>query len=103
MYEANVVVLHNVNAFGENRNAPPRYEEVFAFSDSRCDEWNGDHLEVVFSICNGAAEVDWHAEWSAAYYDQKVRSLSVSDVVFINGTFYRCESVGWVTLPGKPD
>lgn len=99
MYDAaNVVVLHNVNAFGENRDAPAHYEEVFAFSDERAAAWNGDHLEVVFTFANGAAEREWHAELQEAYYAREIRSLSVSDVVWINGTFYLCEKVGWKNI-----
>lgn len=96
--ENNVVILHNVNAFGENRHMDPAYVPVFGFSDARCDDWTKDNLEAVFAIGNGVANDEWSRGMVKDYYAQKIRSLSVSDVVVLNGVHYRCESAGWKVI-----
>jgi len=102
--ENNVVVLHNVNAFGQYPPLPPAFRPVFGMSDPQCDEWNENDLHRVFAICNGAPGLTgWDAATSAVYYHGRVRSLSVSDVVILNGRYYRCDSYGWSDLGTSPD
>ena len=104
IYENNVVVLHNLNAFGFDRSAEPKYEAVYAFSDPRCDEWTEADLGKVFAICNGAPGGSvWAHDHTEAYYGKQVRSLSVSDAVFLNGRYYRCDSYGWSDLGSTLD
>jgi len=103
--ENNVVVLHNVNAFtGQYPPPPPAFKPVFGMSDPRCDEWDDKHLSVVFAIGNGAPGMgEWENAMSGLYYAGRIRSLSVSDVVVLNGRYYRCDSYGWSDLGTNPD
>lgn len=102
LYENNVVILHNVNAFGAGPGAVPKYEPVFSFADDRADVWGEAHLEVVFAFANGMPRDHWTEELASEYYRKGNRSLSVSDVVFLNGTFYLCDRFGWKNLGQQP-
>lgn len=47
-------------------------------------------LETVFGMFNHGSGVE-----SELFLNSKCRSLSVNDVVAVNGKYYLCESVGW--------
>lgn len=47
-------------------------------------------LEVVFGMFNHGSNSE-----SELFLNSKCRSLSVNDVVAVNGKYYLCESVGW--------
>lgn len=47
-------------------------------------------LEVVFGMFNHGSGIE-----SELFLNSKCRSLSVNDVVLLNGKYYLCESVGW--------
>ena len=54
-----------------------------------------DALEVVFQICNGG-----DPQSDVMYYSRgPFRSLSVGDVVELDGVRWLCESFGWLELP----
>lgn len=94
LFENNVVVFHNINAFGEHRDNAPIYKAVFAFEDPDFDDhhdlaWVAERCFVLF---NGA-EPDHYL--TTAYYGNKLRSLSVTDVLFINGSWWECNRFGW--------
>lgn len=106
IFENNVVVLHNVN-FPFNKQ--PAYKPVFGCSHHIWDETvpssdpNGEnttglYLSMFFDLFNGVGNYPLAED----YYAQAGRSLSVSDIVVINGHYYRCESVGWTYLGTSP-
>jgi len=47
-------------------------------------------LERVFAEWNGGSGME-----SEKFESSKVRSLSVGDIVAINGNYYQCKSFGW--------
>lgn len=47
-------------------------------------------LEMVFAGCNHGSGFEYEA-----FLAQKVRSLSVHDLVRVDDKWYQCESVGW--------
>jgi len=51
---------------------------------------NHDILERVFAEWNHGSGMECEL-----FIKSNVRSLSVNDIVCVNGTFYQCESVGW--------
>jgi hypothetical protein len=57
-------------------------------------------LERAFRIGNGAPRGDggFEVELSDAYYEGKNRSLSVGDVVVVDGVSYACQGSGWRRL-----
>ena len=64
-------------------------DKVISFvheSDDRVE----DILEAVFGMFNHGSGIE-----SELFLNSKCRSLSVNDVVLLNGKYYLCESVGW--------
>lgn len=47
-------------------------------------------LEVVFGMFNHGSGIE-----SELFLNSKCRSLSVNDIVLLNGKYYLCESFGW--------
>ena len=47
-------------------------------------------LEVVFGMFNHGSGIE-----SELFLNSKCRSLSVNDIVLLNGKYYLCESIGW--------
>jgi len=47
-------------------------------------------LEVVFGMFNHGSNSE-----SELFLNSKCRSLSVNDIVLLNGKYYLCESIGW--------
>ena len=66
---------------------PGDYECVFETEKNDTND-----LEDIYSIFNGAKSVAWVRDFMG-------RSLSVSDIVEINGDFYYCNTIGWQKLP----
>lgn len=61
---------------------PEDYECVFETEKNDTDD-----LENIFSIFNGVG-----ASWTRGF---KGRSMSVSDIVELNGEFFYCDTIGW--------
>lgn len=57
-------------------------------------------LERVFAMFNDHPDPNFpgDAAHTSAWYDSGLRSLSVGDIVAINGRHYACDSHGWVPL-----
>ena len=65
------------------------YVRVFA-----TEENDTGNLEEIFSIFNGTSSPAWAKGYSA-------RSLSVSDIVSIDGEDYYCDVIGWKKIDVK--
>lgn len=69
----------------------------FNINDYECvletEKNDTDNLEDIFSIFNGIGDT---VEWTRNF---KGRSMSVSDIVELNGDFYYCDTIGWQKLP----
>lgn len=60
-------------------------------------------LERAFAAFNGHPEhPDDHAH-ADAWADQRLRSLSVGDVVALDDRYYACQSVGWAPITAPRD
>jgi hypothetical protein len=85
IFENNIVILHD--------NKP-----VFAHSAEWLDHfWDMQTLDqglaFLFAVFNGMMPgEELLSQW---YYESAKRSLSVGDVVVINGAAYKCEPIGW--------
>lgn len=69
----------------------------FNINDYECvletEKNDTDNLEDIYSIFNGIGDT---AEWTRNF---KGRSMSVSDIVELNGDFFYCDTIGWHKLP----
>ena len=71
-----------------------RHELVWVFQYEA--EWTGDRADP-YALLNDAFERfnGGSGREDARYFGRKLRSLSVGDVVLIDGDAYSCDSVGW--------
>ena len=72
------------------------YECVFETKENSTED-----LEEIFTIFNYSeyANKERHKEKYKWVRNYKGRSLSVSDIVEIDGRFFYCDTVGWQKLP----
>jgi hypothetical protein len=87
--------------------------EVFAYDEpgpapGRPDSDPADHLailEQVFMLFNVGDDPAFGTPdpRAVAYRGQRLRSLSVGDVVALDDAFYACASLGWQHLDTAPD
>ena len=68
----------------------------FNINDYECvletEKNDTENLEDIYSIFNGVGNVAWAR-------DSMGRSMSVSDIVELNGNFFYCDTIGWQKLP----
>ena len=66
---------------------PAEYLASFVIEGDHIDN---DILEMVFAQWNHGSGME-----SEQFIGSKKRSLSVNDIVCVNGTYYQCASFGW--------
>jgi hypothetical protein len=101
---ANVTIYHNISRdafFGfnygnEDGNSPHYLVKVFKFDSSRLRGDSAGILAGCFHEFN-VGETPLAAEYRA----RRLRSLSVGDIVDIDGRAYSCERVGWKPVNGS--
>ena len=68
----------------------------FNINDYECvletEKNDTENLEDIYSIFNGVGNVAWARDFMG-------RSMSVSDIVELNGNFFYCDTIGWQKLP----
>ena len=68
----------------------------FNINDYECvfetEKNDTENLEDIYSIFNGVGNVSWARDFMG-------RSMSVSDIVELNGDLYYCDIIGWQKLP----
>ena len=68
----------------------------FNINDYECvfetEKNDTENLEDIYSIFNGVGNVSWARDFMG-------RSMSVSDIVELNGNFFYCDTIGWQKLP----
>lgn len=104
IFENNVVVLHSLTMNGMN------YKPVWSYSNNVWDDVSECtvgkdmvlmHLETFFTMMNDQGE-DFDIDTVEDYYENAKRSLSVTDIIILNGTYYRVEPKGWTNLGSAP-
>jgi hypothetical protein len=101
---ANVTIYHNISRdafFGfnygnEDGNSPHYLAKVFTFDSARLGTADDGILAAAFEAFN--VGTDTLAE---EYRARRLRSLSVGDVVDIDGRSYSCERLGWKPRAGS--
>lgn len=91
------------NATGRLGCYRPRDHLVLAYTctlTGSATTTDAEFLERVFAMFNDHPDPNFSgdAAHTAAWYDSGLRSLSVGDVVAIDGRHYACDSHGWVPL-----
>lgn len=75
-------------------------KDNFNFNDYKCvfetEKNDTEDLEDIYSIFNGNLRPNWAKDFMG-------RSMSVSDIVELNGNFYYCDFIGWVRLDIEED
>jgi hypothetical protein len=83
--------FHGSFDYEDEKVALNEYELVYEtdkYEQSNDEEYAPVDLEDIFQYFNCWEDKDGKIE-------QTFRSLSVGDIVELNGKFYRCESIGW--------
>lgn len=103
-----VRVFHNnyaPSAFLRGYESGDTVTEVFTYSTQRTADTNDDVLAAeAYTLFNVGHDSEFGVPDPRAvdYRARRNRSLSVGDVLDIDGRFFACDAVGWRALPEAP-